>query len=121
MPTLRRRDLKVHELREELQNKTLSDLKELEDAMQSDLKTAENLMIDSVKEGLTNSLQHAVDEHSRRVVVDENMIEDLTRRLREKQMRVVKELPGFMNSFRLRAIGQAGIRSGSAEFEVNRE
>ena len=116
----RRRDLRVKELREELQRRTMADLQELEEAMQEDVKTAESLMIDSVKSGLAQTLQHAAEEHGERVVVDEKMIEDLTRRLREKQMAVVKELPGFMNNFRLRAVGESGIRSGSAEFSVNR-
>ncbi|GMH67630.1 hypothetical protein TrRE_jg1758 [Triparma retinervis] len=116
----RRRDLRVHELREELQRRTMRDLKELEEAMRGDLKTAESLMIDSVKSGLAQTLQHAAEEHGERVVVDDRMIEDLTRRLRERQMAVVKELPKFMNSFRLRAVGETGIRSGSAEFSVGR-
>jgi len=116
----KRRDLHVHELREELQRKTTIDLNELQEALQKDLETAENLMIDSVKGGLASTLQHAADEHSGRVVVDEKMIDDLTDKLRAKQMEVVKELPGFINRYRLRAVGEAGRRSGSAEFEVKR-
>ena len=115
-----RRDLKVQELRSRLQRKTQEDLAELEEALNADLKTAENLMVDSVRGGLASTLQSAINEHNDRAVVDEKMLESLTRKLRKRQLEVVKELPNMVNKYRLRAVGEADQRSGSAEFETNK-
>eukprot|EP00519_Triparma_laevis_P004800 CAMPEP_0182505198 /NCGR_PEP_ID=MMETSP1321-20130603/18691_1 /TAXON_ID=91990 /ORGANISM="Bolidomonas sp., Strain RCC1657" /LENGTH=621 /DNA_ID=CAMNT_0024710697 /DNA_START=136 /DNA_END=1997 /DNA_ORIENTATION=- len=98
----KRRDDKVTALRTELQNKTMRDLSELEEALRNDLETAEKLMIDSVKTGLSSTLQRAASEHQSRAAVTKVDVEDLVKSLRAKQTKVVTALPKFVRDTRLR-------------------
>jgi len=111
-----RKEDAVQELRREMQGQAMSELQELTEALDFDLKTAETLMIDSVKGGLTSSLQAASEEHTSRDVVDQGVLEGLKRKLRVRQLALMKELPKFVEGNRLRVFGET--RAGSAEFET---
>ncbi|GMH73336.1 hypothetical protein TrLO_g1010 [Triparma laevis f. longispina] len=98
----KRRDDKITELRSELQSKTMRDLDELEEALRSDLNTAEKLMIDSVKTGLSSTLQRAASEHQSRAAVNKVDVEDLVKLLKVKETKVITALPKFVRDARLR-------------------
>ena len=101
-----KRERAVADLRQELQNRAVAELQELEDAMEEDLDTAETLMVESVRAGLEASISYARESVERRKAAgaDDGVMENLRERLRIRQRKYVSDMPVLVATTRLRAV-----------------